>query len=113
MSNEDIRARLVAATPRPWTCRKQRWGKEPRFKVQSEGEDLAIIAITLYEDQQKANGKFMAHAPTDIAKLLAKLDAVEKALEHTRIYACPTCLEGAHKELCPLEAARLTILEGE
>ena len=120
MNTKDIEARAEAATPGPWTHRRQGYGDKERSKVQGECEDLAIIAVTLFEEQQRANGEFIAHAREDIPYLLAQLKAREETLAAARELAseavCPGCLqqmdEACVDDECNWGRQLLRILEG-
>lgn len=81
--------RAEAATQGPWTHRRQGYVDDERSKVQSTAEDLAIMAVTLSEEDQRANGEFMAYAREDIPMLAAgwaedraKLEAAKKLVRN-------------------------------
>lgn len=67
---EEIRARLVAATPGPWTVMIP--DGEP-YWIHSTGQTVLTKGIAFGDDAE-----FIANAPTDIALLLTKLDEAEK-----------------------------------
>lgn len=70
-----IRARLAAATGGPWTVDDD----DPEYIVFPEkgGYDGLVIAKVVDQDEAlfpvEHNGQFIAHAPTDIADLLAEV----------------------------------------
>jgi len=66
MSIEDIRARLEAATPGPWAYDGHGW-------VENLSDDMSQIVARV---EQAETGAFISNAPTDMARLLAALDAV-------------------------------------
>lgn len=65
----DIKARLAAITPGPWLLR------EGNVTQMRNGRRERIVGGT-YRDSE-----FIAHAPVDIAKLVAALEAVEGLCE--------------------------------
>lgn len=87
MSLGQIRGRLAAATPGPW-----RW--DEKFDPDKDGDTglaltnesgVEIIGAYNYHccayrddpNVDESSAEFIAHAPTDVRKLLAALDAVE------------------------------------
>lgn len=78
----DIRERLEKATPGPWTVDEKAgdW-----FGVESDADPTDWIC---YGDDSehprpiKANALFIAHSPTDIARLLKAVDLAEAELKH-------------------------------
>lgn len=68
-----IRRRLEAATPGPWGFSGGEWG------------DVGTGTETIAHDiQNPADGDFIAHAPADIAALLAYTERLEKAMGDIR-----------------------------
>ncbi len=68
----EVRARLEAATPGPWDYAHGYVEAENCADYIVEGPDA------INDDD---NGDFIAHAPADIAKLLAMLEVAREALE--------------------------------
>lgn len=100
---DDIKAREAAATKGPWM-------KDPDEPVHIMKPDRpgfswdGTVIATLQRDDfglfEEANSDFIAHARTDIPKLLAALEAVEALLEGKyKLYAAicgETCVKGIH-----------------
>lgn len=76
MSAEHIRARLAAATPGPWFQGREGARYEDTRDVYTERE-ASTTSRDLGRIDEPADAEFIANAPTDIAKLLGVLDAVE------------------------------------
>jgi len=85
----EIRARLVAATPGPWE-----WKMMPRCcslrHVCSRRADGSVFCDVILEKDQRDyigptidDAQFIAHAPTDIAVLLAEVERLQAALTIT------------------------------
>lgn len=90
MNRDEIAARLKAATPGPWRAKQMNHAEDaPWFFVldaQGRGPVVeTVIAQTKYlvtpEAEQRADVEFIAHAPTDIAWLLERADALAGALD--------------------------------
>lgn len=99
---EEIKARAEKATPGPWM-------KDPDEPVHIMKPDKpgfswdGTVVATLQRDDfglfEEANADFIAHARTDIPKLLAALEAVEAhhqpipagAYDGSKIQICATC----------------------
>ena len=77
MSAEHIRARLAAATPGPWDSVQDTYRSVPMHRIGSESTGSDVAQVVLFGGHDAADAEFIANAPTDIAKLLAALDAVE------------------------------------
>lgn len=77
-----IRARLAAATEGPWTVDDD----DPEYIIFPEKGGYDGLVIAKVADQDGAlfpvehNGQFIAHAPTDIAALLAEIDRLRGEL---------------------------------
>jgi len=78
-----IRRRLEAATPGPWRHREG--------FIESAGEPGDLLAVTLQRSEEGlnalpglANAEFIAHAPTDVARLLDELERVRTELANER-----------------------------
>lgn len=83
MSRESIRARVEAATPGPW-----RWGgnvdnREVYLSTVAHGR----IFIMRYHDNMRPNVLMVAHAPADLAALLAVADAAAEMLDEVVCHA--------------------------
>lgn len=82
----EIQARLEAATEGPWTVGDD----DPEYIVFPEkgGYDGLVIAKVVDQDGAlfpvEHNGQFIAHAPTDIADLLAEVEWLHDELTKTR-----------------------------
>lgn len=72
---DQIRARLEAATPGPWHVDGEPYEVKSLVQYAREGE---VIVGTYISDvvERDEDATFIANAPTDIARLLAALDAV-------------------------------------
>ena len=70
----EIRARLDAATPGPW----ERHPSEPWIYVRRGPFTVNIIGTQLRAAQQHGDADLIAHAPADIAWLLAEVERLEK-----------------------------------
>jgi len=73
----EIRARLEAATPGPWTCNP--CGQSVyRYEI-SPGPIAGILSTWgEIEDEIFANARLIGHAPADIAYLLARVERIQK-----------------------------------
>lgn len=87
-----IRARRAAIAPTPW--RYTTWGgTAPGNVLDAHSDDI----VDLYGDHP--DGEFIAHAPTDIDRLLAEVDSLRGLLgrlewsvdQHGGGDACPVC----------------------
>lgn len=69
---ETIRVRLSAATPGPWKAEifGGMWGVYSQVALYNQQFDLL-------EDVSDDNAEFIAHAPTDIAGLLAEIERLK------------------------------------
>ena len=82
MTRESIRDRLAKATPGPWVADGKTVHFDPVVLGEAEGYDepyLLSRAGTIYDEggHTAADADLIAHAPTDIAALLAVADAAE------------------------------------
>lgn len=83
---DSIRARLAAATEGPWTVDDD----DPEYIVFPEkgGYDGLVIAKVVDQDEAlfpvEHNGQFIAHAPTDLAALLAEVERLRDELAKAR-----------------------------
>jgi hypothetical protein len=112
MSRESIRQRLAAATPGP--LERETWGYRDlddqadhvrrNLALQYSGEVTAtdmtwvsegerFIALIGNGPKQTENGDLIAHAPTDLAALLAVADAAAAALATTLTYDSGMCVD--------------------
>lgn len=78
MSIEDIRVREKAATPGPWrTAHPRPDGRNlverPRYDLYG-GEVSEMVIV----DTNPADAEFIAHARTDVPKLVAAIEAIDK-----------------------------------
>ncbi|MFJ4026045.1 hypothetical protein ACIPWF_00685 [Paenarthrobacter sp. NPDC089989] len=71
MSREQMKARLEAATPGPWKADSYEVIASPFLLI------VADVDLHMTNEQGSKNATFIAHAPADLAKLHAALDAVE------------------------------------
>lgn len=95
---QDMKARLEAATPGPWGAGRGVTSDGSEF-VTTRAQKAAFLALSLNDDEStlwlvdngevipaatgdgpraQANAEFIAHAPEDLAKLIAALEAVEE-----------------------------------
>lgn len=74
---DPIRARLAAATPGPW-ANYGNLGHEVYAVNAHEDDEPGYVAEAI---PRKSDAEFIAHAPTDMARLLAVVEAVEKLIE--------------------------------
>lgn len=87
-SPEEVRKRLEAATPGPW------WfdGRDILTARVSGKERSIVVPLpeTFHHEQQvlAADAALIAHAPEDIAALLALLDEAKEALEDYAQHGC-------------------------
>lgn len=89
----EIKGRLTMATPGPWAHGQNGGyvilGYKPEMKrIDGYGADDHICILDdgdqyryRSEDEQLANAKFIANAPTDIARLLAEVERLRKQLD--------------------------------
>jgi len=77
MSREQMKARLEAATPGPWEWDDDQWLEPNRGGYVLSNDSVVdknrVEPVTVSPE----NATLIAHAPTDLAKLHAALDAVE------------------------------------
>lgn len=78
---EEIRKRLEAATPGPWST--DAWEKFIRYAIEKDAEtnvDAAVLLMTERgtKSQTRKDADFIAHAPQDISDLLSAYDALSR-----------------------------------
>jgi len=79
---EEIRERLEAATDGPWEARDR---GSPRPVWTHNGRHVNRVVATLNPDLEvKANADLIAHAPTDLRRLLEVVGAAERLVAKTR-----------------------------
>lgn len=84
-----IRARLAAATAGPWT-RTETMHAESSVAVAEYPITKPIAKVhTDPDDYGRANAELIAHAPTDLARLLDRVEELEATVERVRS-ACET-----------------------
>ena len=83
----EIRERLERATPGPWQAISSGRAHGDHWYVTDAGEAIASIHASdgEDEDQREPDAEFIAHAPEDIAFLLARLSAVADALAQEKL----------------------------
>lgn len=83
----EIRERLEGATPGPWQAISSGREHGDHWYVTDAGEAIASIHASdgEDEDQREPDAEFIAHAPDDIAYLLARLSAVTDALDREKL----------------------------
>jgi hypothetical protein len=74
-----IRQRLKAATPGPW-CHREGF-------IETAGNPGVLLGVTLQRSEVgldtlpgQANAEFIAHAPTDVARLLGEVERLQDEL---------------------------------
>lgn len=82
MSLADIKARAAAATPGPWEA-IEHVGSEPAMSSVWTTED-GEHDVCLAEETLLADAEFVAHARTDIDRLLAVAEAATAVLEDAK-----------------------------
>lgn len=111
----EIKERLAKATPGPWLIRSHAGYSGLTYnQVTRDGRNDCIQVFRTNEPQLLANAHFIAHAPTDIARLVLALERADAALaEYAKEYVVlgvalsqgPLRAENARAEL-------VSILEG-
>lgn len=89
---QEIRDRLEAATPGPWSYSPASTGNpsdgpthhEVRSVSISDDRTMYAIATTDYNEMGYLDAEFIAHAPDDIEFLLAEVERLQEDLEVTR-----------------------------
>ncbi|GAB3622560.1 hypothetical protein GCM10027418_06420 [Mariniluteicoccus endophyticus] len=83
-----IKARLDAATPAPWGLT---YGVNERTRLWSDAtgytDDVIALDPTTERGTPSADMEFIAHAPTDIAALVARVEELEALLAAIRDHA--------------------------
>lgn len=78
-SPREIRQRLEKITPGEWFCRIN--GRTASVLLAADGSAIALLQ-QVQKPQVPLNADFIAHAPTDIAALLERVEQAEKVLRH-------------------------------
>ena len=109
MSAESLRARLAAATPGPWEG----------LLVGVVGDEERTYVAPFDNERQApkpADADLIAHAPTDLALLLAVFDAAKEAIDpgdylpqHFTYPGDVTCADCFESWPCATERTRLAI----
>ncbi len=84
MSLADIRARAEVAEPGPWHfkhCPPCTAHDHLDAQVWGRGDNALIAQWGEQDEFEQANAEFIAHARTDVPKLVAVLEAVESRLD--------------------------------
>jgi len=76
MTAADIRARLEAATPGPWGTLADTYRSVPMHRIGADISGADVAQVIAHGAQEAKDAALIANAPTDIARLLAALDAV-------------------------------------
>ena len=107
MTDEDlaeIKGRLTMATPGPWVHGQNGGyvilGYKPKMeRIDGYGADDHICILDdgdqyqyRSEDEQLANAKFIANAPTDIARLLAEVERLQTKVKRIQFNSEPQSL---------------------
>jgi hypothetical protein len=88
---EEIRARVAKVTPGPWhlftnrhpTSDGQRWGCVEKKRHPAGGAGTPLLDGCYWTgERQRADADLIAHAPADLAWLLAENDRLRAALNH-------------------------------
>jgi hypothetical protein len=79
----EIRARLDAATPRPWKLHYEDGGRRYEDYLLVESHDVGIAEVNPHNSKCVDDLHFIAHAPADIAWLL---EQVEELTKRVRMY---------------------------
>ena len=79
----EIEARLVAATPGPWKTVRY----DLSLYVEAESGELNPINLGYVGNRPENDAAFIAHAPADVAYLLAELRKAHEALERVETLA--------------------------
>ena len=81
---EEIKKRVEAATPGPWSwCNDEE--EIHSDSMQESSGDPCHIVYNMGPIRKKDNAEFIAHARTDIPKLLALVEIYEKTLNECRL----------------------------
>ena len=81
---DEIRKRLGAATPGPWHIERMKHSlKHSEIWLQPEDEHAWSLDCNTYQPNSKdeANAQLIAHAPEDIAYLLAEVERLQADLQ--------------------------------
>lgn len=86
----EIRARMDAATPGPWvkvnafSSYPECDDKDLHFAIHdSQSNQIAFVEENYWVEDYEADSNFIAHARTDVPRLLAHIEALEaKLAEH-------------------------------
>lgn len=79
----DIAARCEKATAGPWQVLTEELVEAAWINAATADDDLPIALFDFRSaDENKANAEFLAHARTDIPRLLAALRSAHERIEH-------------------------------
>jgi len=76
-----IEERLESIRAYPWTITPEEFIDGDRVYIDGPDSLIAEVVITDDTDQDYANGVFIAHAPADIAHLLAEVKRLREKLD--------------------------------
>ena len=103
----EIRERLAATTPGPWHTHD--YGspadEEPTARVVHTGNfDWDAITydgdyVVMLDSESRDDADFIAHAPTDIAALLAEVNRLRGELDRRNAFDALRAFDEAHPEL--------------
>jgi len=71
---QPLKDRLAAATPGPWE-----WDDKVRRGLWRQGESTPVLGCSALLHPGKSDSLFIAHAPTDQAKLIAAIESAEQS----------------------------------
>ena len=81
---DQIKVRLAAATPGPWNSMTEETsdGENVYYTVESKGAKPGDYLLDMSDTgaQGRADAEFIAHAPDDIAYLLAEVESLRSAM---------------------------------
>lgn len=90
-----VKARAAAATPGPWS----KTSALPMYAIAADKVDVVTATGREYRANhsgrhgcREADAEFIAHARTDIERLVAMVEAARKALDDVTWHARPDCL---------------------
>jgi len=81
---DEMRARVDAATPGPWTTYRHAYGVGIETGDPDDGIQLFIETWGLTYPEHEEDAEFIAHAREDMPRLLDALDAAEAEVERLR-----------------------------
>ncbi len=106
-SLDKIKERLAKATPGPW---KNDTGNPMIHGPKGEGEVSKACEVFMNKNKRMSNADLIAHAPTDLSKLIQALEVANAALGQLALH-CET--DNAMEYLRSTRAEIQRILEGE